>query len=69
MMKGEIKGRVKSGSITGNILDALKKVKAVGNEYSDPRKDIGMCGKGTQRMPVGTGNPSLLISDVLVGGE
>lgn len=69
VLKGEIKGRVKSGSITGNILDALKKVKAVENKYSDPKKDIGMCGKGTQFMPVGTGNPSLFISEVLIGGE
>lgn len=69
VIKGEINSRVRSGSITGNILDALKKVKAVGDKYSDSRKDIGMCGKGTQRMPVGTGNPSLFIGDVLIGGE
>jgi TldD protein len=69
VQKGEIKGRVKSGSITGNILDALKKVKAVENKCSDPRKDISMCGKDTQFMPVGTGNPSLFISEVLIGGE
>lgn len=69
VLNGEIKGRVKSGSITGNILDALRKVKAVENKYFDPKKVIGMCGKGTQLMPVGTGNPSLFISEVLIGGE
>lgn len=68
VLKGEIEGRVRTGSIAGNILDALRRVEGAENRCSDPLKNVGMCGKGIQRMPVGTGNPSLFLSEVLVGG-
>ncbi|MBN67223.1 MAG: metalloprotease TldD [Rickettsiales bacterium] len=64
---GEIKYPVKGATLIGNGPDVMQKVKAIGNDMAlDP--GIGTCGKDGQSVPVGVGQPSLLIDRITVGG-
>ena len=64
---GKIKYPVKGATLIGNGPDALTKVKLVGN---DLKLDggVGTCGKDGQKVPVGVGQPTLLIEGLTVGG-
>lgn len=64
---GRITQPIKGATIIGNGPDCLTKIKAIGN---DMRLDegIGTCGKAGQSVPVGVGQPSLLIDGLTVGG-
>ncbi len=64
---GKIKYPVKGATIIGNGPECLKNVKAIAN---DMKLDdgVGTCGKDGQGVPVGVGQPSLLISGLTVGG-
>lgn len=64
---GKIKHPVKGATLIGNGPDALTKVKMIGNDLElDP--GIGTCGKAGQGVPVGVGQPTLLIDPLTVGG-
>jgi TldD protein len=64
---GKVTRPVKGATLIGNGPDILKKVKMIGNNMRlDP--GIGTCGKAGQGVPVGVGQPSLLISGLTVGG-
>ena len=58
---------LKGATLIGNGPDALTRVSMVG---SDMKLDsgIGTCGKEGQGVPVGVGQPSLLIDNLTVGG-
>lgn len=64
---GRITHPIKGATLIGNGPDVLTKVSMVGN---DMKLDdgIGTCGKAGQSVPVGVGQPSLLIDDLTVGG-
>jgi len=64
---GRITSPIKGATIIGNGPDCLTKIRAIGN---DMRLDdgIGTCGKAGQSVPVGVGQPSLLIEGLTVGG-
>ncbi len=65
--KGKITYPIKGATLIGSGFEVLKKVKAVGNDLKlDP--GIGTCGKNGQGVPVGVGQPSLLINGLTVGG-
>lgn len=64
--KGELTVMLKDVSLSGNILDILKKVTAVG---CDLEMHAGQCGKAGQLVPVGDGSPHILVSSALVGGS
>jgi TldD protein len=64
---GKITAPVKGATLIGNGPDALTKVKAVGNDLALD-DGIGTCGKAGQSVPVGVGQPSLLIDGITVGG-
>jgi TldD protein len=65
--KGRIGAPVKGATLIGHGPDVLTKVKAIGNDMAlDP--GIGVCGKNGQGVPVGVGQPTLLISALTVGG-
>lgn len=58
---------VKGATLIGNGPDVLTKVTGIGNDMAlDP--GIGTCGKDGQGVPVGVGQPSLLVSAITVGG-
>ena len=65
--KGKIKYPVKGATLIGNGPDALTKIKMVG---SDLKLDsgVGTCGKEGQRVPVGVGQPTILIEGLTIGG-
>jgi TldD protein len=57
---------VKGATLTGNGPDALKNIVGVGrNLVLDP----GTCGKSAQSVPVTDGQPTILISNLTVGGS
>jgi TldD protein len=64
---GKIGPAVKGATLIGNGPDALTRVKMIGNDLRlDP--GIGTCGKDGQGVPVGVGQPSLLLESLTVGG-
>jgi TldD protein len=64
---GKVKAPVKGATLIGNGPDALTKVRMIGNDMAlDP--GIGTCGKDGQGVPVGVGQPTLLLEAMTVGG-
>lgn len=64
---GEVKHPVKGATLIGDGPSVLKRVTAIGNDMAlDP--GIGTCGKAGQGVPVGVGQPSLLVDKLTVGG-
>lgn len=58
---------VKGATLIGNGPDILTKVQAIGNDAALD-DGIGTCGKAGQGVPVGVGQPSMLIGEMTVGG-
>ena len=67
-VRGGVVGEaVKGATIIGDGATALKHIRAIGNDLAmDP--GIGNCGKQGQWVPVGVGQPTLLIGGLTVGG-
>ena len=65
---GKVAAPVKGATLIGDGATALRQIRAIGN---DMRLDDGMgnCGKQGQWVPVGVGQPSLLIGGLTVGGS
>ena len=64
---GKLGPSVKGATLIGNGPDVLTKVAMVGNDLKlDP--GIGTCGKDGQGVPVGVGQPTLLLERLTVGG-
>ena len=62
---GEITTPVRDVSLSGNILETLKNIDAIGNDF---KLSVGFCGKDGQTAPVGDGGPHTRIQNALVGG-
>ena len=64
---GKVGAPVKGATLIGNGPDVMTKVKMIGN---DMKLDdgIGTCGKEGQGVPVGVGQPTMLIDALTVGG-
>ncbi len=62
---GSIAEPVRGATLTGNGPEVLKKVEKVGNDLGF---GIGTCGKDGQGVPVADAQPTLLISEIIVGG-
>jgi TldD protein len=64
---GKVGPAVKGATLIGNGPDVLTRVSMIGN---DMKLDtgIGTCGKDGQGVPVGVGQPTLLIDHLTVGG-
>jgi TldD protein len=64
---GKIGSSVKGATLIGNGPDVLTRIKGIGNDMRlDP--GVGTCGKSGQGVPVGVGQPTLLIEGLTVGG-
>ncbi|MFK7944850.1 MAG: metalloprotease TldD [Paracoccaceae bacterium] len=64
---GKILHPVKGATLIGDGPSALRQIRAVGNDSKmDP--GIGTCGKQGQGVPVGVGQPTMLIDGLTVGG-
>jgi len=65
---GKVGRPVKGATLIGDGATALKHIRAIGNDLAlDP--GIGNCGKAGQWVPVGVGQPTLMIGGLTVGGS
>ncbi len=65
---GVVGAPVKGATLIGDGATALKHIRAIGNDMAlDP--GMGNCGKAGQWVPVGVGQPTLMIGGLTVGGS
>ncbi len=65
---GKVGAPIKGATLIGDGATALRRIRAIGNDMAlDP--GIGNCGKAGQWVPVGVGQPTLLIGGLTVGGS
>jgi TldD protein len=64
---GQVGAPLKGATIIGNGPDALTRVRMIGNDMKLD-SGIGTCGKAGQGVPVGVGQPTMLIGGLTVGG-
>jgi len=64
---GKVTAPVKGATLIGNGPETMQKVTMVGHDLALD-EGVGVCGKDGQSVPVGVGQPSLLISEMTVGG-
>ena len=65
---GVVGDPVKGATLIGDGATALRNIRAIGNDMTlDP--GIGNCGKAGQWVPVGVGQPTLMIGGLTVGGS
>ncbi|NKX43679.1 metalloprotease TldD [Roseicyclus persicicus] len=65
---GKVGAPVKGATLIGDGATALQQIRAIGNDMAlDP--GMGNCGKAGQWVPVGVGQPTLLIGGLTVGGS
>lgn len=65
---GKVGAPVKGATLIGDGATALRNIRAIGNDMAlDP--GMGNCGKAGQWVPVGVGQPTLLIGGLTVGGS
>lgn len=68
-VKGGVVGNaVKGATLIGDGATALNNIRAIGNDMAMD-SGIGTCGKAGQSVPVGVGQPTLLIGGLTVGGS
>ncbi len=65
---GEVGEAIKGATLIGDGATALKQIRAIGKDMAlDP--GMGNCGKQGQWVPVGVGQPTLMIGGLTVGGS
>ncbi|MGP9788616.1 metalloprotease TldD [Roseinatronobacter sp. NSM] len=65
---GKVGAPVTGATLIGDGATALTKIRAIGNDMAlDP--GMGTCGKAGQWVPVGVGQPTLMIGGLTVGGS
>jgi TldD protein len=64
---GKLGAPVKGATLIGDGPTVLTRVTGIGNDMALD-EGVGVCGKGGQSVPVGVGQPSLLIDGITVGG-
>jgi TldD protein len=64
--KGEVDKPLLDVSLSGSILETLKKIFAIGK---DIEHHPGFCGKDSQFIPAGDGSPHIAVQEVIVGGR
>ncbi|SFA85786.1 TldD protein [Poseidonocella pacifica] len=65
---GKVGAPVKGATLIGDGATALQQIRAIGNDMAlDP--GMGNCGKAGQWVPVGVGQPTMMIGGLTVGGS
>ena len=64
---GRVTAPVKGATLIGNGPETMQRVKMIGHDLALD-EGVGTCGKDGQSVPVGVGQPSLLIDQITVGG-
>ena len=62
---GELTEPLRDANLIGNGPETLRRIDAVANDFAT---SPGTCGKDGQSVPVGTGQPTLRITGVTIGG-
>ena len=65
---GKITQPIKGATLIGNGPEVMKQISMIGNDLSLD-SGIGVCGKNGQSVPVGVGQPTLKIDNMVVGGS
>lgn len=65
--KGKVTRPIRGATLIGNGPEVMNRISMVGNDLALDR-GIGVCGKDGQSVPVGVGQPTLRIDEVVVGG-
>jgi TldD protein len=64
---GRLGPAIRGATLAGDSFSVLARVDAVGDDFAlDP--GLGVCGKQGQWVPVGVGQPTLRVSELIVGG-
>jgi TldD protein len=64
---GKVTRPVKGATLIGNGPEVMRRISMVGNDLALDQ-GVGICGKDGQSVPVGVGQPTLKIDEVIVGG-
>lgn len=64
---GRVTVPVKGATLTGSGPEALKQIRMIGNDMALDA-GIGVCGKEGQSVPVGVGQPTVRLDEMIVGG-
>jgi len=64
---GKVTAPVKGATLIGNGPETMQRIRMIGHDMALD-DGIGVCGKDGQSVPVGVGQPSLLIDEITVGG-
>ena len=68
VVNGKIGPPVKGATLIGDGATALRRIRGIGNDMAlDP--GMGNCGKAGQWVPVGVGQPTLMIGGLTIGGS
>jgi TldD protein len=65
--KGRLGAPIRGATLIGNGPEVMTRISMVGNDLELDR-GVGVCGKDGQSVPVGVGQPTLKIDEVVVGG-
>ena len=64
---GKVTRPIRGATLIGNGPEVMTRVSMVGNDLElDP--GVGVCGKEGQSVPVGVGQPTLLVDEITIGG-
>jgi TldD protein len=66
---GEVQELVRGVVISGSVLDVLKTVDAIGDDFKMRTSAFGGCGKNAQQVKAGMGGPSMRAQKMTVGGQ
>ncbi len=64
---GKVTAPIRGATLIGNGPDVMNKVSMVGNDLALDN-GVGVCGKDGQSVPVGVGQPTLKVDEIVVGG-
>ncbi len=65
--QGKVTRPLRGATLIGNGPDVMTRVSMVGNDLALD-EGVGVCGKDGQSVPVGVGQPTLLIDEITIGG-
>ncbi|MEJ2088630.1 MAG: metalloprotease TldD, partial [Gammaproteobacteria bacterium] len=65
--RGKLGAPIRGATLIGNGPEVMTRISMVGNDLALD-KGVGVCGKDGQSVPVGVGQPTLKIDEVVVGG-
>lgn len=66
--KGQIKYPIRDATLVGSGLEVMQSIERIGSDFV-LNSSLGLCGKLGQSVPVGVGQPTVLVKAMTVGGS